>query len=159
MRLQSDPTIIYGIAGGAGSLGRAITRSDIDTKTAYNTYQIDGLPPGPICNPGRPALEATLNPARTNDLYFVADGTGGHAFSQTLKEHNAAVANWRKVEREMRARQEAQGAGSAVAVRASAVAPAAAAEAPAPAEAAPAAAEAATASASSVPFPTRKPKR
>lgn len=102
MRLQSDPTIIYGIAGGKGSLGRPITRADIDGKTAYNTYTINGLPPTPICNPGRPAIEATLNPAQTTDLYFVADGTGGHAFSDTLKEHNAAVANWRKVEKQAR---------------------------------------------------------
>ncbi|MFN3869155.1 MAG: endolytic transglycosylase MltG, partial [Hyphomicrobiaceae bacterium] len=106
MRLQSDPTIIYGIVGGKGSLGRPITRSDIDGKTAYNTYQISGLPPGPICNPGRPAIEATLDPAATNDLFFVADGSGGHAFSETLKEHNAAVANWRKVEKQ--AREEAR---------------------------------------------------
>lgn len=114
MRLQSDPTIIYGIVGGQGSLGRPITRSDIDTKTAYNTYQIDGLPPGPICNPGRNAIKATLNPAKTNDLYFVADGTGGHTFSQNLKDHNAAVANWRKIEKEAKARQEAAGATRAV---------------------------------------------
>ncbi len=112
MRLQSDPTIIYGIVGGQGSLGRPITRSDIDGKTAYNTYQIDGLPPGPICNPGRSAIEAVLNPAKTSDLFFVADGTGGHTFSQTLKEHNAAVSNWRKVEREMRAKAEAASAQS-----------------------------------------------
>ena len=103
MRLQSDPTIIYGISGGQGPLGRPITRADIDQKTAYNTYQIDGLPPTPISNPGRLAIEATLNPAQTNDVYFVADGTGGHAFSETLKEHNAAVANWRRIEREAKA--------------------------------------------------------
>jgi len=99
MRLQSDPTTIYGIVGGQGPLGRSITRSDIDGKTPYNTYQIDGLPPGPICNPGRASLEATLNPPATDDLYFVADGTGGHAFTSTLKDHNAAVQNWRKIER------------------------------------------------------------
>lgn len=102
MRLQSDPTIIYGLVGGQGSLGRPITRSDIDGKTPYNTYQINGLPPTPICNPGRSAIAATLNPANTDDLYFVADGTGGHAFSTTLKEHNAAVANWRRIERSAR---------------------------------------------------------
>jgi UPF0755 protein len=113
MRLQSDPTIIYGIVAGQGSLGRPITRSDIDTKTAYNTYQIDGLPPGPICNPGRSAIKATLNPAKTNDLFFVADGTGGHTFTQNLKDHNAAVANWRKIEKEARAKQEASGANRA----------------------------------------------
>jgi len=107
MRLQSDPTIIYGLVGGAGSLGRGITRAEIDQKTAYNTYQIDGLPPTPICNPGRSAIEAVLNPASTKDLYFVADGSGGHEFSETLKEHNAAVSNWRKIEREAKARDDA----------------------------------------------------
>ncbi|MEQ1697852.1 MAG: endolytic transglycosylase MltG [Hyphomicrobiaceae bacterium] len=117
MRLQSDPTIIYGISGGQGPLGRPIMRSDIDQKTAYNTYQIDGLPPTPISNPGRLAIEATLNPAQTNDIYFVADGTGGHAFSETLKEHNAAVSNWRKVEREAKATKEAQAAAAAVPVQ------------------------------------------
>jgi len=100
MRLQSDPTVIYGIAGGQGALGRSLTRADLNGKTAHNTYQIDGLPPTPICNPGRSAIEATLNPAQTEDIFFVADGTGGHAFSKTLKEHNDAVANWRKIERE-----------------------------------------------------------
>ena len=100
MRLQSDPTVIYGLVGGQGTLGRSITRSDLDTKTAHNTYQIPGLPPTPICNPGRSAIEATLDPPTTTDLYFVADGTGGHRFSDTLKEHNAAVSTWRKVERE-----------------------------------------------------------
>ena len=106
MRLQSDPTIVYGIAAGQGTLGRGITRADIDTKTPYNTYQIDGLPPTPICNPGRPAIEATLNPAKTSDLYFVADGTGGHTFSPTLKDHNSAVQVWRRFEREMKTKQE-----------------------------------------------------
>ena len=99
MRLQSDPTVIYGLVGGQGTLGRSITRADLDQKTAHNTYQIGGLPPTPICNPGRSAIEATLNPPATTDLYFVADGTGGHTFSDTLKEHNAAVTNWRKVEK------------------------------------------------------------
>lgn len=100
MRLQSDPTIIYGIVGGEGSLGRSITRSDIDTKTAYNTYQINGLPPGPIANPGKQSLLATFSPAQTADLYFVADGTGGHTFSETLKDHNSAVQKWRETERQ-----------------------------------------------------------
>ncbi|MFM9942770.1 MAG: endolytic transglycosylase MltG [Hyphomicrobiaceae bacterium] len=108
MRLQSDPTIIYGLVAGQGTLGRGITRADIDSKTPYNTYQIDGLPPGPICNPGRASIEATLNPASTADLYFVADGTGGHVFTTNLKDHNAAVQNWRRVEREMKARQQQQ---------------------------------------------------
>lgn len=112
MRLQSDPTIIYGLVGGKGSLGRPITRSDIDGVTPYNTYRINGLPPTPICNPGRSAIQATLSPAKTDDLYFVADGSGGHAFSSTLKEHNDAVSKWRKIERQ--ARQEAaEGTGAA----------------------------------------------
>jgi UPF0755 protein len=98
MRLQSDPTIIYGIVGGKGKLGRSITRADIDGKTPYNTYEIDGLPPGPIANPGRAAMEAVLNPANVDYLYFVADGTGGHAFATTLQEHNANVAKWREIE-------------------------------------------------------------
>lgn len=114
MRLQSDPTIVYGLAGGQGSLGRGITRADIDAKTPYNTYQIDGLPPTPICNPGRPAIEATLNPAKTSDLYFVADGAGGHTFSPTLKDHNSAVQVWRRFEREMKVKQQAEPAGIAV---------------------------------------------
>lgn len=108
MRLQSDPTIIYGITGGAGALGRGITKTDIDTKTPYNTYQINGLPPGPIANPGRAALEAALNPAETNDLFFVADGSGGHAFSETLKEHNSAVKKWRQIEKDTQAKSEAE---------------------------------------------------
>lgn len=114
MRLQSDPTIIYGIVGGQGPLGRSITRSDIDQKTTHNTYQIDGLPPTPICNPGRLAIKAALNPAETNEVYFVADGSGGHVFSQTLKDHNLAVGNWRKVEKDIKTRQEAQAATRAV---------------------------------------------
>ncbi len=106
MRLQSDPTIVYGIVGGQGPLGRAITKPDIESKTAYNTYQINGLPPGPICNPGRATIEAALNPATTNDIYFVADGSGGHAFSETLKEHNSAVQKWREVERQAKAKAD-----------------------------------------------------
>lgn len=98
MRLQSDPTIIYGIVGGKGSLGRPISRTDISTPTAYNTYAINGLPPGPISNPGREALEAVANPAKTSALFFVADGTGGHAFAETLAEHNRNVARWRSIE-------------------------------------------------------------
>jgi UPF0755 protein len=99
MRLQSDPTIIYGITGGQSKLDRPISRKDIDTKTAYNTYQIDGLPPGPIANPGRAAIEVVLNPATTNALFFVADGSGGHAFAATLDEHKANVAKWREIEK------------------------------------------------------------
>lgn len=105
MRLQSDPTILYGLAGGQVRWGKPITRSDINSRTPHNTYVIAALPPTPICNPGRAAILATLKPARTNEIYFVADGKGSHIFSETLKEHNAAVANWRKAEREIRARQ------------------------------------------------------
>ena len=101
MRLQSDPTIIYGIFGGEGlPPGRPLYRSDIDTPTDYNTYTIDGLPPGPIAIPGRASLEAVANPSQTDDLYFVADGSGGHAFAQTLDEHNSNVARWRAIERQ-----------------------------------------------------------
>lgn len=99
MRLQSDPTVIYGIFGGAGKPSdRPIFQSDLKKMTPYNTYVIDGLPPGPICNPGRAALEAVANPSKTNNLYFVADGTGGHVFAATLEEHNANVKKWRAVE-------------------------------------------------------------
>lgn len=157
MRLQSDPTIIYGIVGGQGSLGRGITKPDIDTKTAYNTYQINGLPPGPICNPGRAAIAAALNPAATSDLYFVADGTGGHAFSETLKEHNSAVQKWREVERQAAAKTKSDQATSASAAEADPdIAPI-----PASAEDAPSAAKAAVApaSAASIPLPVRKPKK
>ena len=102
MRLQSDPTIIYGISQGE-ALGRGIRRSELDdTDNAYNTYQIDGLPPPPIANPGRAAIAAVLNPPESDYFYFVADGTGGHAFSRTLAEHNRNVANWRRIERERR---------------------------------------------------------
>ncbi|MDE3810933.1 endolytic transglycosylase MltG [Sinorhizobium meliloti] len=101
MRLQSDPTIIYGIFGGDGKpADRAILRSDLDKQTPYNTYLIRGLPPTPIANPGRAALEAVANPSRTPELYFVADGTGGHVFAETLDEHNANVRRWRKLEAE-----------------------------------------------------------
>ncbi|MFY0614836.1 MAG: endolytic transglycosylase MltG [Hyphomicrobiaceae bacterium] len=103
IRLQSDPTILYGKHGPKVAWGAKIFRSDINRKTAYNTYQIDGLPPTPICNPGRRAIEAVLQPAETKDLYFVADGRGGHIFSATLKDHERAVKNWRKIERGIRA--------------------------------------------------------
>jgi UPF0755 protein len=98
MRLQSDPTIIYGLVGGKGTLGRPIMRSEIDQPTPFNTYQIDGLPPGPIANPGRASLEAAANPARTRELYFVADGTGGHAFAETYEQHQKNVARLRAME-------------------------------------------------------------
>ena len=99
MRLQSDPTIIYGVFGGKGKPdGYVITVEDRDGSTPYNTYTIDGLPPGPIANPGRAALEAVANPSRTRDLFFVADGSGGHAFAETYEEHLRNVARWRQIE-------------------------------------------------------------
>ena len=164
MRLQSDPTIIYGIAGGQGTLGRPITRADIDQKTPYNTYQIDGLPKTPICNAGRPAIEATLNPAETKDLYFVADGTGGHNFSESLKEHNAAVTTWRKIEKGIRAKQEAQAKqdqakqdGQPLQTATRGMSRAGAGDVPAP----PVAAQPANGASGDnpVPLPTRKPKQ
>jgi UPF0755 protein len=102
MRLQSDPTIIYGLVGGKGTLGRPIMRSEIEQPTPYNTYMINGLPPGPIANPGRAAIEATANPSRTKDLYFVADGTGGHAFAETLEQHQRNVTHLRQIEQQAR---------------------------------------------------------
>jgi len=102
MKLQSDPTIIYGLVGGKGTLGRSILKSEIEQHTPYNTYVIEGLPPGPISNPGRAALEAAANPARTKELYFVADGTGGHAFSETLEQHQRNVARLRALEQGQR---------------------------------------------------------
>ncbi|MFZ0846992.1 MAG: endolytic transglycosylase MltG, partial [Pseudolabrys sp.] len=98
MRLQSDPTIIYGLTGGKGALGRPILKSEIEQATPYNTYVIDGLPPGPIANPGRASLEAVANPARTKELYFVADGTGGHVFSDNYDAHQKNVARLRAIE-------------------------------------------------------------
>jgi len=106
MRLQSDPTIVYGLVGGKGTLGRGITRSELDKPTAYNTYTIDGLPPGPIANPGRAALDAVANPSRTQDLYFVADGSGGHAFAATLEQHARNVQKWRLIEKETNERAD-----------------------------------------------------
>jgi UPF0755 protein len=102
MRLQSDPTILYGLAAGKVAWNRAIQKNEILQKTSYNTYQIDGLPPTPICNPGRAAITAVLNFADTKDLYFVADGAGGHVFAETLKDHNANVAKWRAHEKDAR---------------------------------------------------------
>ncbi|TGD45301.1 endolytic transglycosylase MltG [Pseudotabrizicola sediminis] len=99
MRLQTDPTVIYGITLGQGVLGRGIRQSELRRATPYNTYVIDGMPPTPIANPGRLSIEAALNPDSTDYIFFVADGTGGHAFAVTLQEHNANVARWREIER------------------------------------------------------------
>ena len=101
IKLQSDPTIIYGLVGGKGTLGRPIKRSEIAQPSPYNTYVIDGLPPGPISNPGRASLEAAANPARTRDLFFVADGSGGHAFTETYDQHQKNVAKLRTMEKQI----------------------------------------------------------
>lgn len=111
MRLESDPTIIYGVCrqfpnrcvngrlvNETTGQQREIRQSEIDLNTGYNTYRIDGLPPTPIANPGRAAIEAVLNPPQTNDLFFVADGTGGHVFAATVAEHNRNVTNWRRLQ-------------------------------------------------------------
>src|SRR3981189_2442747 len=101
IKLQSDPTIIYGLVGGKGTLGRPIKRSEIQQPSPYNTYVVDGLPPGPIANPGRASLEAAANPARTRDLFFVADGTGGHAFTETYDQHQKNVVKLRTLEKQI----------------------------------------------------------
>ncbi|WP_224814365.1 endolytic transglycosylase MltG [Hasllibacter sp. MH4015] len=100
MRLQTDPTVIYGVTNGRGILGRGLRRSELREETPWNTYVIDGLPPTPIANPGQAAIEAALNPDSTDFIFFVADGTGGHAFAVTLEEHNRNVARWREIEAE-----------------------------------------------------------
>jgi UPF0755 protein len=99
MRLQSDPTIVYGLTRGV-PLGHGLRVSEIAQKTEWNTYQIDGLPKTPICNPGRESIKAVLNPAVTDYIYFVADGSGGHAFASTLGDHNANVSRWREIEKQ-----------------------------------------------------------
>jgi len=98
MRLESDPTVVYGLVGGKGSLGRGLTKAELEQSTPYNTYTLPGLPAGPITNPGRAALEAVANPSRTKDLFFVADGTGGHVFAETYEQHLKNVAKWRQIE-------------------------------------------------------------
>ena len=100
MKLQTDPTVIYGITKGEGVLGRGLRRSELRARTPWNTYVIDGLPPTPIANPGLASLQAVANPPETPFIFFVADGTGGHAFAETLDEHNRNVAEWRKIEAE-----------------------------------------------------------
>ncbi len=105
MRLQTDPTVIYGITQGKRVLGRGLRRSELRAATPWNTYEIDGLPPTPIANPGRASLEAAANPPQSAYIFFVADGTGGHAFAETLREHNQNVARWRQIEAERRSQE------------------------------------------------------
>src|SRR5215831_18184903 len=105
MRLERDPTVIYALTGGKASFNRELTRADLQSTSPYNTYMVVGLPPGPICNPGRASIVAATNPARERLLYFVADGQGGHAFAMTMLEHNRNVERWRQIQRE---RQEQQ---------------------------------------------------
>ncbi|GAA3872963.1 endolytic transglycosylase MltG [Celeribacter arenosi] len=98
MRLQTDPTVIYGVTNGVGVLGRGLRQSELQSDSPYNTYVIGGLPPGPIANPGLASMEAAVDPDETPYIFFVADGTGGHAFAETLSEHNANVVKWREIE-------------------------------------------------------------
>jgi len=107
MRLESDPTVIYGVSGGR-PLGRGLTVTELATATPYNTYMISGLPPTAIANPGREALAAVLDPPKTNELFFVADGSGGHAFAATYEEHRKNVARWRAVEKTRAAKTAAR---------------------------------------------------
>jgi UPF0755 protein len=100
MKLESDPTIIYGLVGGKGSFGRELTRADLQSNSPYNTYVVSGLPPGPICNPGRASILAVTQPAHDRSLYFVADGQGGHVFARTVAEHNRNVERWKEIQRE-----------------------------------------------------------
>jgi UPF0755 protein len=111
MRLQSDPTIVYGLVGGKATLGRGILKSELEKWTPYNTYAVEGLPPGPIANPGKAALEAVANPSRTPDLYFVADGNGGHVFAETLDQHQRNVQRWRQIEREQKDKDKGAAGG------------------------------------------------
>jgi UPF0755 protein len=122
MRLQSDPTVTYGLFNGKEKPpGFRLSRADLDSQTAYNTYVIDGLPPSPIANPGQASLEAVANPSRTRDLFFVADGSGGHAFAETYEDHLRNVARWREI--------NANGAAAAATAEATGSEPAAGAEA------------------------------
>ena len=109
MKLQTDPTVIYGVTQGQGVLGRGLRQSELRRETPWNTYVIDGLPPTPIANPGRASIEAALNPDSTDYIFFVADGTGGHAFATNLDDHNANVARWREIEAELAEEAESTG--------------------------------------------------
>jgi UPF0755 protein len=113
MRLDADPTVIYGVTQGRTTLNRGILRSELDAPNPYNTYRNTGLPPTPIGNPGRAAIEAVLRPAETNEIFFVADGTGGHVFAENYADHQKNVAKWRAIERERRL-QEARSGGAPV---------------------------------------------
>ena len=155
IKLQSDPTIIYGLVGGKGTLGRPIKRSEITQPSPYNTYVIDGLPPGPISNPGRASLEAAANPARTRDLFFVADGTGGHAFTETYDQHQKNVAKLRASEKQVQNDTVEPADDPPPAAPAAADAPTAATSAPKPAKRPPARAPAPRqGAAQSAPAPT-----
>jgi UPF0755 protein len=109
MRLQTDPTVIYGVTKGQGVLGRGLRQSELREATPWNTYVIEGLPPTPIANPGLASLEAAAQPLQSDYVFFVADGTGGHAFAKTLEEHNRNVAEWRRIEAEQAAKPEPSG--------------------------------------------------
>ncbi len=108
MKLESDPTTIYGLTDGKAPLNRELTRADLQSNSPYNTYFVTGLPAGPICNPGRASIVAATHPARDRSLYFVADGQGGHAFALTLNEHNRNVARWREIQRERQEQSQGQ---------------------------------------------------
>jgi UPF0755 protein len=95
MRLQADPTVVYAASGGSGVLDHKLTRGELERDDPYNTYRVNGLPPGPICSPGLASIQAVLHPMPSDDLYFVADGTGGHVFARTGAEHSRNVAQWR----------------------------------------------------------------
>jgi UPF0755 protein len=111
IRLQTDPAVIYGVTEGRESLGRGLRQSELQRDTPWNTYVHEGLPPTPIANPGLAAIEAAVNPADVPYYYFVADGTGGHVFAETLSEHNVNVAKWREIEARLAQEAEAAAAG------------------------------------------------